>query len=92
MSGSSGSSGGGDFTPDRQDCSQLVLETQLSSPKPTVVAGLQVDQVLAVEVRNMNGSANASSRVIASKPSCVRLTRARSESESRQRDEHGVGR
>jgi hypothetical protein len=56
MSGSSGSGGGGDFTPDRQDCSQLVLETQLSSPKPTVVAGLQVDQVLAVDVRSMNGA------------------------------------
>lgn len=56
MSGSSGSGGGGDFTPDRQDCAQLVMETQLSSPKPSVVAGLKVDQVLAVEVRSMNGA------------------------------------
>src|SRR5688572_20938010 len=47
MSGSSGGGGGGDYHPKR-DCSDLVIDTQLSSPKPAVVAQIKKGDVLQV--------------------------------------------
>ena len=56
MSGSSGGGGGGgggstDWT---INCDTLVIETQLASPDATVIAGIQVGDVLSVESRQMN--------------------------------------
>jgi hypothetical protein len=49
MSGSSGGGGGGgDYQPTR-DCSGLVLDTQLSSPKAAVVSQINKGDVLQVE-------------------------------------------
>ena len=57
MSGSSGGGGGGgdfDSSPDR--CSDLVLNTQLSSPREAVVAQLSVGDVMDVAVQTMVGT------------------------------------
>lgn len=55
MSGSGGSSSGPDYVPTRQ-CEDLVIDTQLSSPKPDVVAGISNGDVLDVEAQQMNGT------------------------------------
>lgn len=51
MSGSSGGGNGGGFDPTPVDCGELSFETQLSSPKPDVVARLSESDVLEVELR-----------------------------------------
>lgn len=38
------------------DCENLRFRTQLASPVPTVVAGLAVDEVLTVELRDRAGT------------------------------------
>lgn len=54
MSGSGGGGGGG-FEP-VDNCAGLVIDTQLSSPKPAVVARLQVGNILEVAVQATGGS------------------------------------
>lgn len=51
MSGSG--NGGGGFEPSVHDCATLVIDTQLSSPKPAVVAGIRVGETLEVSVQTM---------------------------------------
>lgn len=51
MTGSNGSRfGGGGAVRTEIACERLSFDTQLSSPKPAVVAQLKVDDVLAVEI------------------------------------------
>ncbi|WP_374588719.1 hypothetical protein [Ideonella dechloratans] len=35
----------------------LIVDTQLSSPKPEVIAGIKVDEILDVAVQDMGGTA-----------------------------------
>jgi len=51
MSGSSG--GGGSFQDSSTSCETLVIDTQLSSPNEDVIAGIEVNDVLPVESRQM---------------------------------------
>jgi hypothetical protein len=54
MSGSNG--GGGGTWDDPPPCAALVIDTQLSSPKPAVIAGVQVDEIMDVAVQDMGGA------------------------------------
>ena len=57
MSGSGGSGGGGGFVgPDTIECDRLVINTQLSSPKPEVVVHLQKGVELAVSLEAYPGT------------------------------------
>lgn len=56
MSGSSGG-GGGWFSAPEGTCETLVIDTQLSSPKPAVVTHIQVGDVLQVAVDKAGGTA-----------------------------------
>lgn len=51
MSGSGG--GGGGFTATTDDCATLVIDSQLSSPKPAVVASIQSGDELEVGLQPM---------------------------------------
>jgi hypothetical protein len=56
MSGSGGGGGGGGGAADWDiSCDTLIIETQLTSPNAAVIAGIQVNEVLPVESRQMNG-------------------------------------
>ena len=56
MSGSGGSGGGGGFSGGGEiDCRQLVINTQLSSPKADVVGALAEGTELQVEIDLVNG-------------------------------------
>jgi hypothetical protein len=50
MSGSSGGGYGGGFNETASECSDLVINTQVSSPKPSVVKLLNVGDILAVSL------------------------------------------
>lgn len=50
MSGSGGGGYGGGFSTDEVACDRLAFDTQLSSPKPAVVAQINVGEVLSVEL------------------------------------------
>lgn len=54
MSGSGGGGGGGSADWNIS-CDTLVIETQLTSPDAAVIAGIQLNDVLPVESRQMNG-------------------------------------
>ncbi|SEM10470.1 hypothetical protein SAMN05518845_11689 [Variovorax sp. YR750] len=56
MSGSGGGGGGGGSSDWDLSCETLVIETQLSSPDAAVIASIQVNDVLPVETRKMNGT------------------------------------
>lgn len=56
MSGSGGGGGGGDY-PAVERCEDLVIDTQLSSPKPAVVNGLKKGDVLQVAVQTVGSTA-----------------------------------
>ncbi|MFY9512885.1 MAG: hypothetical protein WAQ05_18115 [Rubrivivax sp.] len=56
MSGSGGGGGGGGFDPGPDDCASLVFDTQLSSPKAAVVAGIQVGDELLVATQAAGGT------------------------------------
>lgn len=57
MSGSGGSGGGGGgFVPDTIECDRLVINTQLSSPKPDVVAHLEKGVELPVSLEAYPGT------------------------------------
>jgi len=58
MSGSSGSNYGGGFTSVAPSCEDLVINTQISSPKPAVIQGIAVGTVLVVAVQQI-GSVTA---------------------------------
>lgn len=51
MSGSSGSGNGGGFADNETACDRLAFNTQLSSPKEDVIDDIDVDDILAVEIR-----------------------------------------
>ena len=53
MSGSGGGGGGGFAPPD--NCEAIVIDTQLSSPKPAVLAGIHVHDKLDVTVQAGSG-------------------------------------
>ena len=55
MSGSGGGGGGG-FDSPVDDCSALVIETQLSSPKDDVIAAIEVGDQLTVTLQTMEGT------------------------------------
>ena len=55
MSGSGGGGGGGVDTP-VFDCADLVIDTQISSPKPAVIATLKVGDLLEVATQNSAGA------------------------------------
>ncbi|MRV70626.1 hypothetical protein GJ700_02690 [Duganella sp. FT92W] len=55
MSGSNGGGGGGGGFEDYVDCSRLMISTQLSSPKPDVVAKLKASDELQVALDNQPG-------------------------------------
>lgn len=55
MSGSGGGGGGG-FVPRQQDCASLAFDTQLSSPRAAIVAGIIVGQVLELVTQVMSGT------------------------------------
>jgi hypothetical protein len=55
MSGSGGGGGGGGVTP-VFDCTSLVIDTQISSPKPAVIGTLKVGDLLDVEARTSAGT------------------------------------
>jgi hypothetical protein len=56
MSGSGGGGGGGGgFEPPAGDCATLAFDTQLSSPKATVVSTLKVKDVLDVTTQVVGG-------------------------------------
>ena len=56
MSGSGGSGGGGGgFEPDAIECSRLIFNTQLSSPKPDVVTHLTVGDELQIVLDTQPG-------------------------------------
>lgn len=50
MSGSGGGGFGGGGGGDEVSCDRLSFETQLSSPKPAVIAGINVGDVLSVDI------------------------------------------
>lgn len=54
MSGSGGGGGGG-FEP-LENCADFVIDTQLSSPKPEVIADIQIGDKLDVTVQMAGGS------------------------------------
>lgn len=56
MSGSGGGGGGGGDQP-KIECEFLAFETQLTSPKATVVAKLKPNDVLQIELRSPGGTA-----------------------------------
>jgi len=55
MSGSGGGGGGGGYEPPVSTCESLVIETLLSSPKPSVVAKLGPGATLSVQTQQSNG-------------------------------------
>lgn len=58
MSGSNGGGGGGDtWDAPPPSCATLIVDTQLSSPKPGIIAGIKVDEILEVAVQDMGGAA-----------------------------------
>lgn len=57
MSGSNGGSGGGGGSWEAPStCENLVIDTQLSSPKPAVIAGIKVGDVLDVTLQQGAGT------------------------------------
>ena len=54
----SGGGGGGSFQPadDGVACGRLTFEAALASPQPTAVAGLNVGEILAVQLQQPPGS------------------------------------
>ena len=56
MSGSGGGGGGGGFDSPPDSCAALVFDTQLSSPKQAVVAGIQVGDELLVATQTVGGT------------------------------------
>lgn len=57
MSGSGGGGGGGgSFSDTSTSCETLVIDTQLSSPNEDVIAGIEVGNVLPVEMQQMSGT------------------------------------
>lgn len=57
MSGSSGSTGGIGFSTGASSCESLVITTQLNSPKPAVVAQINVGDTLEVTIQQMGAAA-----------------------------------
>lgn len=55
MSGIGGGVGGG-FTPQFDSCETLVIDTQLSSPKPQVVGRIQVGDLLVIATQVTGGT------------------------------------
>lgn len=55
-SGNSNWSGGGASTDSGVSCEELVIETQLSSPVAAVIAGVNIGDVLPVEIRTVSGT------------------------------------
>ncbi|MBK8816596.1 MAG: hypothetical protein IPN42_14320 [Methylococcaceae bacterium] len=53
MTGSSGSSGGSGFWESQDSCDTLVIDTQLSSPKPDVIADIAVGDLLDISAQPM---------------------------------------
>jgi outer membrane lipoprotein SlyB len=56
MSGSSGGGSGGGWEPQPSPCHLLAINTQLSSPKAGVIAGLEVGEVLEVALQGGAGT------------------------------------
>ena len=57
MSGTSGSSSGIGFSTGASSCESLVITTQLNSPKPAVVAQINVGDTLDVTIQQMGAAA-----------------------------------
>lgn len=57
MSGSSGSTGGIGFSTGASSCESLVISTQLNSPKPAVVAQINVGDTLEVTIQQVGAAA-----------------------------------
>lgn len=57
MSGSSGGGGSGGSWVTPSTCEDLVIDTQLSSPKAAVIAGIKVGDVLDVQLQPGAGTA-----------------------------------
>lgn len=55
MSGSSGG-GSGSWSDPPSNCATLVVDTQLSSPKQSVIVGIAVGDVLDVATQDVNGT------------------------------------
>jgi len=55
MSGSGGGGGVGGYEPSISTCDSLVIETLLSSPKPSVVANLSLGAILLVQTQQSGG-------------------------------------
>lgn len=55
MSGSNGGGGGGGGGDNDSPCDRLRFEAQITSPKPAVVSGLVIGDVLEIFVENMKG-------------------------------------
>lgn len=57
MSGSGGGGYGGGFRDDSSSCENLVIDTQVSSPKADVIASLEPGDILEVSVVQQAGTA-----------------------------------
>lgn len=53
MTGSSGSGGGSGFWESQDSCDTLVIDTQLSSPKPDVISDISVGDLLGISIESI---------------------------------------
>lgn len=53
MTGSSGSGGGSGFWESQDSCDTLVIDTQLSSPKPDIIADIAVGDLLDISTQTI---------------------------------------
>ena len=56
MTGSSSSTSSDTWRDPPSPCTTLVIDTQLSSPKPTVIAAVKIGDVLDVALQDMGGT------------------------------------
>lgn len=56
MTGSSGGGSSDTWRDPPSPCAALVIDTQLSSPKPNVIAGIQVGEILDVVMEDLGGT------------------------------------